>query len=180
MLKNKRNILYGDLNNPKLTAASRFFCSLQGHRNPCVFLTWHFKLFRNRNAATTPKGHCVMALRRPWGGIRFLPCLGCLENRMVASQRPGGCITVGALISAVRQTFGSCNNREEGAVQSRPGLLAVTLWFLISWLVRSPCGRSNICDHTYHITQDLTVSKITFTIPRPQNRMASVWRQYDT
>ena len=64
----------------------------------------------------------------------------------------------GALTAAVRQTSNSCNNRKV-AVRSPPGLLAVTLRFLISWIVRSPCGRRNICEHNYRSPQDLTVFK---------------------
>ena len=64
----------------------------------------------------------------------------------------------GALTAAVRQTCNSCKNREV-AVRSPPGLLAVTLRFLISWIVRSSCGRRNICDHNYRRPQDLTIFK---------------------
>ena len=64
----------------------------------------------------------------------------------------------GALTAAVRQTSNSCNNRKV-AVRSPPGLLAVTLRFLISWIVRSPCGRRTICEHNYRSPQDLTVFK---------------------
>ena len=64
----------------------------------------------------------------------------------------------GALTAAVRQTCNSCKNREV-AVRSPPGLLAVTLRFLISWIVRSSCGRRKICDHNYRRPQDLTIFK---------------------
>ena len=68
-------------------------------------------------------------------------------------QRPHG-----ALTASVRQTCSSCNNREV-AVRSPPGLLVVTLRFLMSWIVRSPCGRRNICYHNYRSPQDLTIFK---------------------
>ena len=64
----------------------------------------------------------------------------------------------GARTAAVQQTCNSCKNREV-AVRSPPGLLAVTLRFLISWIARSPCGRRNICDHNYRRPQDLTIFK---------------------
>ena len=107
---------------------------------------------RNQTARSSYGGRTV-ALRWPWGGIRFLPCLGCLENRTAASWRP-----CGALTAAVRQTCNSCKNSEV-AVRSPPGLLAVTLRFLISWIVWSSCGRPNICDHNYRRPQDLMIFK---------------------
>ena len=105
------------------------------------------------HTARSPYVGRTVALRWPWGGIRFLSCLGCLENCTVASRRPCGDLTV-----AVRQTCNSCKNREV-AVRSPAGLLAVTLRFLISWIVPSSCGRRNICDHNYHRPQDLTIFK---------------------
>ena len=64
----------------------------------------------------------------------------------------------GGLTAAVRQTCSSCNDREV-AVRSPPVLLAVTLCFFISWFIRLPCGRRNICDHNYRSPQDLTILK---------------------
>ena len=46
------------------------------------------------NTARSPYGGHTVALRWPWGGIWFLPCLGCLENRTAASRRPSGDLTV--------------------------------------------------------------------------------------
>ena len=64
----------------------------------------------------------------------------------------------GALTAAVRQACSSCSHREV-AVRSLPGLLAVTLRFLISWIERSPWGHRNICDRNYCSPQDLTIFK---------------------
>ena len=71
----------------------------------------------------------------------------------VSLQRPHG-----ALTAAVRQACSSCSDREV-AVRSPPGLLAVTLRFLISWIERSPWGRRNICDHNYRSPQDRKIFK---------------------
>ena len=108
---------------------------------------------RRNHTARSPYSGRMVALRWLWGGIRFLPCLGCLENRMAALRRPHG-----AFMAAVWQTCSSCNNREV-TVRSPPGLLAVTLRFLIWWIVWSPCGCRNICDHNYGSLQDLTIIK---------------------
>ena len=112
---------------------------------------------RRNHTARSPYGGRTVALRWPWGGIRFLTCLGCLENRTAASRRPCGGLH-GAHTAAVRKTCSSCKNREV-AVRSPPGFLAVTLRFLISWIVRSPCGGRDICDHNYRSPQDLTIFK---------------------
>ena len=120
---------YGDL-----TA----FSSPQGHCEPCVFLTSHSTFFRNINAATTPQVHLKVtsvALRWPWGDICFSPCFGCLENRTAGSRRPCGGLTM-----TVRRNCGSCNNRE-GVGRSS--------FCRLSWIVRSPCSRRNICDNYY-------------------------------
>ena len=83
-----------------------------------------------------------------------------------ASRRP--------LTAAVRQTCNSCKDCEV-AVRSPPCLLAVTLQFLISWIVRSSCGHRNICDHNYRRPQDLAIfKKSRFTSCRPQNRTVTV------
>ena len=107
---------------------------------------------RRNHTSRSSYGGRTVALRWPWGGIRFLPCLGCLENRTAAPGRHG------ALTAAARQTCNSCKNREV-TMRSPPGLFAVTLQFLISWIVRSSCGRSNICDHNYRRPQDPTLFK---------------------
>ena len=139
-----------------LTATSWFLARHKVIASLAFFLIY-IKLFQKpqcrNHTARSPYGGRAIALRWPWGGMRFLPCLGCLVNRTAASRRPHG-----ALTAAVRQTCGSCNNREV-AVRSPPGLLAVTLRFLISWIVRSPCGRCIICDHKYRSPHDLTILK---------------------
>ena len=86
----------------------------------------------------------------------------------------------GALTAAVRQACSSCNDREV-AVRSLPGLLAVTLRFLISWIERSPWGRRNICDHNYRSPQDLTIFKnhVLQTVDRKTVRRPCIRRQHD-
>ena len=139
------------------TATSRFLaCS-----KVITSLAFFFNLTLNFFSETAmPQRHCKVIVRWPYGRLvmamrwhTVLPCLGCLESRTAASRRPHGTLTV-----AVRQTCNNCNNREV-AVQSHPGLLAVTLRFFISWIVRSSCGRCNICDHNYSRPQGLTLFK---------------------
>ena len=65
-------------------------------------------------------------------------------------------------------------------VRSPYGHLPVSLRYFISWIVRSPCGRRNICDHNYRRPQDLTIFKNhVLQTRRPQNRTATVQRQHD-
>ena len=141
---------YGDLSPPNRTTALRFlykpyddltvFSTPQGHRKSCGFffnLTLNFfQKPQCHNAATTQQDHRTVAVRSPCDGREvaygFYPVFGCLENRTAASRRP-----CGALTAAVRQACSSCNDREV-AVRSPPGLLAVTLQVLISWIERSP------------------------------------------
>ena len=163
-------------------------CFMQTVRRPYGFklaarssqALWIFNLTLNffqkpqrRNASTTPQVHRKVTVRWPYGDIRFLLSLWCPGNRTAILRWP-----YGALTAAVRLSRDSCNNRE-GTVRSPPGLLAAILQFLISWIVRSPCGCRNICDHYYRIPQDLTIFKITFTNRRPKNRTATVRRQHD-
>ena len=127
---------------------------------PCGFFNLTLNFFsetampqRRNHTSRSPYGRLAMTVgwhtvftlswvpRKSYGGLT------------VSLWRPRG-----ALTAAVRQTSNSCNNRKV-AVRSPPGLLAVTLRFLISWIVRSPCGRRNICEHNYRSPQDLTVFK---------------------
>ena len=124
-------------------------------------LTLNF--FRNRNAATQqphlkatvwPRygGHAMAVKWHTFFTLRWGPRK--LHGGLTASlRRPHG-----ALAAVVRQACGSCNNLE-GAVRSPPGVLAVTLRFLISWILRSQCSRRNICDHNYYSPQDLMIFK---------------------
>ena len=157
-----------------LTATSQFSV----HRNVIASLSVFFKLdikfFRNHNAA-----------RWPWGGIRFLPCLECLVNRTAASRRPCGGLTL-----PLRRPYGKL---VVAATTMRVpyGRLPVSLWspitVLISWIVRSPCGRRNISDHSYHRPQDLTILKNHIlqtvdrrTVRRPYGgRMICDWGMID-
>ena len=168
------------------TAASRFLCkpycdltlfsTPQGNRKPCVF----FNLTLNFFSETAMPQCCNHTARSPYGGhtvaLRhsFYPVLGAQNSYgglTAALRRPHS-----ALMAAVQQT---CNNREV-AVRSPPGLLAVTLRFLISWIIQLLCGPRNICNHNCHSPQDLTVlKKKRFTNRRPQNRTATVRLQHD-
>ena len=108
---------------------------------------------RRNHTARSPYGDLAMAVR--WHTVFTLSWL---------PRKSYGGLTVslrwprGALTATVLQTYSNSNNREV-AVRSPPGLLAVTLRFLISWIVRSPCGDHNICDHNYRSLQDLTIFK---------------------
>ena len=95
-----------------------FFSSPQGHRKPCVFITWHWTLFQkpqHHNLATYPQVHLKVIMPWPYGGREvtygFYSVLGAKQS-------------YGALTTAVRRTCGSCNNRE-GAVRSPHGLQTV-------------------------------------------------------
>ena len=102
-----------------------------------------------------PQPHCKCIVRSPYGGRKvtygFNPVFASLENRTAALRW-----LYDTLMADVRRTCGSCHNRE-GVVRLPPGLLAVTLRFLISWIVQSPCGCHNICDHYNRRPQDLTI-----------------------
>ena len=111
-----------------------------------------------------PQSHLKVTVRWPYGRLAMTVRLHTVFTLSWVPRKSYGGLTVslwrphGALTAAVRQTSNSCNNRKV-AVRSPPGLLAVTLRFLISWIVRSPCGRRNICEHNYRSPQDLTVFK---------------------
>ena len=112
---------YGDLSPANRTAALEFSCkpygdltvfnAPQGHRKPFFFFNLTLNFFQKpqcRNAATTrnhttrsPYGGRTVALRWPWGGMRFLPCLGCLENRTAASRWP-----CSGLTAPLRRSYG--------------------------------------------------------------------------
>ena len=51
-------------------------------------------LQRHNRTTRPPHGGLTVALRWPWGGIRFLACLGCLEIHTAASRRPCGGLTL--------------------------------------------------------------------------------------
>ena len=100
-----------------------------------------------------PYGDLAMAVR--WHTVFTLSWVPRISygGLTAALRRPHS-----AHMAAVQQTCSSCNNREVN-VRLSPGLLVVTLRFFISWIIRSPCGRRNICDHNYHSPQDLTIFK---------------------
>ena len=123
----------GDLSPPNRTAAVRFlykpygdltvFSTPQGHRKPCGFFNLTLNFFsetamsqRRNHTARSPYGGRTVALRWPWGGIRFLPCLGCLENRTAASRRPCGGLTAplrrpyGKLVAAATTVRSPCGH----------------------------------------------------------------------
>ena len=53
------------------TATSRFFSSRQGHRKPCVFITWLWTLFQkpqHHNPTTTPQVYRKVIVPWPYGG----------------------------------------------------------------------------------------------------------------
>ena len=106
---------------------------------------------RHNHTVRSPYGGCTVALRLLWGGIRFLPCLGCLENHTADSWRP-----CGGLMAPLRWLYGKLVVAAT-TVRSLHGHLPVSLWFFISWNVRSPCGCHNICDHNYLSSQDRTI-----------------------
>ena len=94
------------------TATSRFLARRKVIASLAVFFNLTLNFFqkpqcRNHTARSSYGGRTV-ALRLPWGGIRFLPCLGCLENHTAASRRPCGGLTAplrrpcGKLVLAAR------------------------------------------------------------------------------
>ena len=109
-----------------------------------------------------PQPHRKVTVRWPYGRLAMTVRWHTVFTLSWAPRKSYGSLTVslrrphGALTAAVRQTSNSCKSREVAA-RSPPGLLAVTLRFLISWIVRSPCGRRNICEHNYRRPQDLTI-----------------------
>ena len=117
-----------------------------------------------------PYGRLAMAVR--WHAVFTLSLVPrkSYAGLTASLRRPHG-----ALTAAVRQTCSSCNNREV-AVRSPPDLLTVTLHYFISLIVRSPCGRRNICDYNYGRPQDLTIFKnhVLQTVDR-----RTVRRQHD-
>ena len=149
---------YGDLT---------VFSTPQGHRKPCGFFNLTLNFFQKPqclNAATTPQPHRKVIVRWSYGRLAMALRWHTFFTLSWVPRKSYGGLTAalrwphGALTAAVRQTCNSCKNREV-AVRSPPGLPAVTLRFLISWIVRSSCGRRNICDHNYRRPQDLTIFK---------------------
>ena len=125
------------------------FSTPQGHRKPCVFFNLTLNFFsetampqRRNHTARSPYGGRTVALRWPWGGIRFLPCLGCLENRTAASRRPSGGLT-----APLRWPYGKLV-AVATTVRSPYGHLPVSL--------RSPCG------FLFHESNDRRGVAVTF------------------
>ena len=92
-----------------------------------IFFTWH-QFFsetvipqRRNHTARSPYGVRTVALRWPWGGIPFLPCLGCLENRTAVSRRP-----CAGLVAPLRRSYGKLVAAAT-TVRSPYGHLPVTL-----------------------------------------------------
>ena len=101
---------YGDLSPPNRKAALRFLCKPYGDltvlscRHVIASLAFFLNLTLNffsetampqrcNHIARSPYGGCTVTLRLPWDGIRFLPCLGRLENHRAASRCPCGGLT---------------------------------------------------------------------------------------
>ena len=176
-----------DLNSPNRTLASRFlckpygdlrdFCSPRGYRKPFDFFLNLTLSFFSETTTSQPHRKCIV--RSLYGGLAMAARWHTVNPVLSASKivrRPHG-----VHAAAARCPYGGrtanlwlCLNCE-GAVRSPPGLLAVTSRFLISWIVRSPCGRRNICDHYYRSPQDLTIFKKSNlqTVDR-----RTVWRPY--
>ena len=79
------------------TATSRFLARRSVIASLAFFFNLTLNFFsetampqRRNHTAMSSYGGRTVALRWPWGDIRFLPCLGCLENRTAASRRPYG------------------------------------------------------------------------------------------
>ena len=112
---------------------------------------------RRNHTARSSYGGRTVALRWPWGGIRFLPCPGCLENRTAASWRP-----CGGLRAPLRRPYGKLVIAAR-TVRSPYGHLPVCLrspygfWFHESYDRRAVAV--TICDHNYRRPQDLTIFK---------------------
>ena len=108
-----------------------------------AFLKLDIKLFN------TLRVHRKVTVWWPWGDIWFLPCLRRLENcttasgrlcggRMPPLRRPYGEFVVAATIVMVSYGLSMVASRSPCG----------HLTFFISWIVRSPCGRHNIFDHS--------------------------------
>ena len=118
-----------------------------------------------------PQPHRKATIRRPYSGLAMAVRWHTVFTLSWVPRK-----SYDRLMTPLRQTCCSCNNRE-GAVQSPPGFLAVTLWFLISWIVWSPCCCRKICDHNYCSPQGLTIFKnhISQTVgPRTSNQKLKV------
>ena len=103
------------------TATSRFLA----RRKVIASLAFYFNLTLNFFSETAmPQPHRKITVRWPYGrlamavraGIRFLPCLGCLENRTAASRRPHGGLTAplrrqrGKLVAAATTVRSPCGH----------------------------------------------------------------------
>ena len=122
----------------------------------CSDISWH-RLNLNQSKTNCPKNlnydGLIVREMGPWPECIFRSLLQFLVTLSGVPRK-----LYGSLTASLRQTCYSCKNREV-AVQSPPGLLVVTLQFLISRIVRSSCGHRNICDHNYRRSQDLTIFK---------------------
>ena len=121
--------------------------------------------------------HCKCTVRWPYGDIWFLPCL---QNHTAALRQLYGALTVG-----VRQTCGSCNNRE-GTVRVPYGHLPVSLWSPYGFLFHESYDRRAVA--ATFVTTITTAGKtlwflrIKFTHRRPQNHKDNVnasWNVYN-
>ena len=83
----------------------------------------------------------------------FLYCLGCLENRTVASQRPCGGRPA-PLLRPYDEIVITATT-----VRVSCGRLPVSLSTPHSFWSQESCDRSNICDHYYRSLQGLTIFK---------------------
>ena len=101
-------------------------------------------LQRRNNTARSPYGRLAMAV--VWHTVFTLSWVPRKSYGVLTAplRRPYGKLVVAAT-----------------TVRSPHGPLPASLRspFLISWIVRSPCGRRNICDHNYRSPQDLTIFK---------------------
>ena len=105
------------------TATSRFLARRKVIVSLVVFFNLTLNFFsetampqRRNNTARSPCGGRTVVLRWPWGGIRFLPCLGCLENHTAASRCPCGGLTAplrrpyGKLVAAATTVRSPCGH----------------------------------------------------------------------
>ena len=151
------------------------------HHKPYGFLKLDIKLFsqtampqRRNPTPRSPYGGLAMAVRwHTFFTLSWVP-INSHDGLTASLRRPHG-----ALTAAVRQTCGSCNNRE-GAVQSPYGRLPVSMPSPYGFWFHESYDHRNICDRNYRSPQDLTIFwKSRFTNHRPQSSTTTVRRQHD-
>ena len=136
-------------------------------------------LRRNHTAKQTCGGP-TMALRWSWGGIRFLACLGCLENRTVASRHPCGGLTsplrrLHSMLVVAATTIRVPYGHRTVASRFPCGNLA----FFIFWKYDRRAVTVKFATTTTVARKTIRFWKSHFTNHRPQNRTATVRWQHD-